>query len=74
MLGVPETHELKQTSFRQKGTMAQNEYWEFDELDENGQLVARIEHWECTNLKSLTTDAGFRKYAPNGQLIKEGEM
>ncbi|BAC94623.1 hypothetical protein [Vibrio vulnificus YJ016] len=72
-LGIPDSHELKQTSFRQKGTMAQNEYWEYDELDENGQLVARIERWDCTSLNSLTTDAGFRKYSLDGKLIAEGK-
>ncbi|EOW9111037.1 hypothetical protein [Vibrio cholerae] len=68
-LGIPDSHELKQTSFRQKGTMAQNEYWEYEQLDENGQLVARIE----TSLNSLTTDAGFRKYSLDGKLIAEGK-
>ncbi|ELV8694230.1 hypothetical protein ACOW3S_001781 [Vibrio fluvialis] len=70
-LGVPVNHELKQTSFRQKGTMAQNEYWEYDQLDEKGNLVARIERWECTNLSSLSTDAGYIKYSPTGEKIEE---
>ncbi|EPI5813045.1 hypothetical protein ACS8GI_004318 [Vibrio vulnificus] len=70
-LGVPSQHELKQTKFRQKGTMAQNEYWEYDQIDEQGNLVARIERWECTSLSSLTTDAGYIKRTPTGEVIEE---
>jgi hypothetical protein len=70
-LGVPAGHELKQTNFRQKGTMAQNEYWEYDQIDEQSNLVARIKRWECTSLSLLSTDAGYTKHSPTGELIEE---
>ncbi len=70
-LGVPSGHELKKTNFRQKGTMAQNEYWKYDQIDEQGNLVARIERWECTSLNSFSTNAGYTKHSPTGELIEE---
>jgi hypothetical protein len=74
ILNVPNNHEIVQTSYRGKGTMAQNEYWEYDELNENGEKVGRIEYWHCTNLKSLTSDSGYKKYNTSGQLVKEKSL
>jgi len=68
---IPENHTVNQVKFKAKGTMAQNEYWTYEELDENGQKVSTIEYWECTSLNSLKTSSGYRKYNLENQLIEE---
>lgn len=68
---VPENYQIKQTRFKAKGTMAQNEYWEYDVFDENGKKVFTIEHWHCTSLSSLQSDTGYRKYDLQNKLVEE---
>jgi hypothetical protein len=36
---VPKNHTLRQVNLRQKGTLAQDDYWTHDELDENGAVA-----------------------------------
>ncbi|WP_345858299.1 hypothetical protein [Shewanella algae] len=71
MFGVPEENALEQVKYKAKGTMAQNEYWTYEERDPKGNLVSTIEHWDCTSLNNLKTDSGYRKYDPSGKLIEE---
>lgn len=68
---VPENYQIKQTRFKAKGTMAQNEYWEYDAFDENGKNFFTIEHWHCTSLSSLQSDTGYRKYDLQNKLVEE---
>lgn len=65
-------HELKQTNYREKGTMAQDEYWSYEETDSTGNKVATYEYWECTSLKPpFKTRKGYRKYDISGEQIEE---
>jgi hypothetical protein len=69
---IPEGHTLKETSFRRKGTLAQDEFWKHEEYDAAGNLVARYESWSCTSIKPpFRTQSGFRKYSPSGSLLLE---
>lgn len=67
---VPENHELKQLSYKAKGTMAQNEYWTYAELNEKGEQVSKIEHWETMG-NGLQIKSRFCKYDMSGKLIEE---
>jgi hypothetical protein len=42
---IPTSHTLKQISFKQKGTMAQEEYWEHEELNSNNKIIAKYKSW-----------------------------
>ena len=68
---IPKNHTLRQVDFRQKGTLAQDEYWVHEELNEKGKVVAKYESWHCTSIGTLKTNSGFKKYDVNGKLVKE---
>lgn len=68
---LPESYEVKQTKYKAKGTMAQNEYWNYDVFDESGAHVMTIEEWHCTKLNSLKSESGYRKYDMQGNLVEE---
>ncbi len=68
---IPKNHILRQVDFRQKGTLAQDEHWVHEELDEAGKVVAKYEIWHCTSVGTLKTNSGYKKYDENGKLIKE---
>jgi len=36
---TPKNHTLRQVNFRQKGTLAQNEYWKHEELNEKNSII-----------------------------------
>lgn len=59
--GIPEGHTLKQVKSSAKGSMAQDEEWEYEEYDTEGNLVGRYREWSYTNLKTLKTDSGWQK-------------
>ena len=66
---VPATHVLKQTKFRSKGTLGQNDKWEHEEYDADGGLVARYSSWHNTNLRTLNSTSGYEKHSPEGKLL-----
>jgi len=69
---IPTSHTLKQISFKQKGTMDQDEYWEHEELNSNNEIIAKYKSWSCTSIKPpFTTKSGFQKYDINNNLIEE---
>lgn len=67
---VPSNHTLRRVDFKQKGTFAQNESWVHEEVDENGNLVARYESWHCTSIGTSKTNSGFKKYDAGGKLLE----
>lgn len=71
---IPEDHTLKQMSFRQKGSLAQDEFWEHEQFDSNGMVVAKYSSWHCTDAYGGgKTRAGYKKYSPDGVLIEESD-
>jgi len=71
LYGIHSNHTLKEITSRQRGTMAQNESWVHEEMDESGNLVARYESWHNTPLNlSQSTDSGYRKYDAQGMLVE----
>ena len=65
----PRKHLLVNTSYEEKGSMAHGEYWTYEERDEEGRLISKIEY--RISLGSLTAQNGYRKYDPAGKLIVE---
>lgn len=71
---IPIGHKLQQLSFRQKGTLAQDEYWEHKELDAEGNMVAKYESWHCTSIKPpFLTTSGFIKYNTNNMEVSRSD-
>lgn len=70
---VPKNHTLRQVNLRQKGALAQDDYWTHDELDENGAVVAKYESWHCTSIGTLKTNSGFKKFDAKGTLLEESD-
>ena len=68
---VPKNHKVQQTSYKTKGTLGQNEDWEYDILDGNGLKVFTVKEWSYTNLKPLKPYAGFKKYDSEGRVVEE---
>ena len=66
---VPENYEVIQTGFKVKGSLAQNEYWDYEILNTKGVKIFTIESWDCTNFKK--SNIGFRKYDLQGKLIED---
>lgn len=59
---IPNRHKLKQISFEQKGSLAQNEYWVHEEIDENNKVIAKYESWHCVDpYKADRTSCGYKK-------------
>jgi len=65
LLGVPPAHALKLTRLKRRS--AGVEYLDFDEHDDQGNLVARHHWWD----RPLQNESGWRKTAPDGTLPKE---
>jgi len=59
--GIPSSHRMKLTSQGTKGFMGNEDYWRFDQLDENGNVVAKWEELDHTAVKGLKQTRTFRK-------------
>ena len=69
---IPTSHTLRQISFKQKGTMAQDEYWKHEELNSNNEIIAKYNSWHCTSIKPpFKSKSGFSKLDINNNLIEE---
>jgi hypothetical protein len=71
MFEISENHLLVNTSYEEEGSMAHGEYWTYEERDEEGLLISKIEYWDCGSPDSLTAKNGYRKLDPTGKLIVE---
>ena len=71
MFEIPENHLLVNTSYEEKGSIALGESWNYEERDEEGCLISKIEYWDCVSPGSLTAENGYRKVDPTGKLIVE---
>ena len=68
---VPKNYRVEQISYKAKGTLGQNEDWEYDIFDESGVKVFTGKQWSYTNLNPSKTDAGFEKYDLKGRVVEE---
>ncbi|HEX2859222.1 MAG TPA: hypothetical protein VHP58_03380 [Alphaproteobacteria bacterium] len=61
-LGVPANHTLVQTDWSAKQRKGRDiDYWSYDELDENGVVVARYSVTEDMNIHNQKTDFSFTR-------------
>jgi hypothetical protein len=70
---VPVHHQLNLVRSRARGGLSRAEYWEHEELDPTGKLVARYESFHEI-AGGGSGHSGWRKYAPDGQLLEAREL
>jgi hypothetical protein len=70
---VPANHSLNLVRSRARGGLFRGEYWEHEEIDTTGKLVARYESFHESG-GGGAAHSGWRKYAPDGVLIEAREL
>jgi hypothetical protein len=71
LLKIPETHRLVPVRSRSRGGTDSAVYWEFEEYDQTGRLVARYETFDERSAGSR--HKGCRKFDGEGHLISGDE-
>jgi hypothetical protein len=69
---IPSTHSLLVVRSRSRGGFQGGVYWEHEEYDAKGALIARYESFSESDHAGVRR-SGWRKYDPMGGLIEEGE-
>lgn len=72
VFGTPREHTLKETYFKSSAG-GSRDYWKHEEYDEQGILVARYESWMNLTINGLSTDAGWKKISPTGEIVAIGD-
>ena len=71
---IPATHRLVAVRSRSRAGMMAGTFWNHEEYDTLGRLVARYESFDETGPHSGGHRSGWRKYDVFGRLIAEGEL
>jgi hypothetical protein len=69
---VPVSHSLTLVRSRARGGLFRGEYWEHEEVDPTGKLVARYESFHELS-GGGAAHSGWRKYGPDGALLEQRE-
>jgi hypothetical protein len=70
---VPVQHELVPVRSRSCGGKISRTFWEHEEYDASGRLVARYESFEESGASGQTA-SGWRKYDPDRRLVAAGQL
>ena len=71
---IPPMHRLVAVRSRSRAGILAGTFWDHEEYDALGRLVARYESFEETNPRSNDRRSGWRKYDVVGRLVAEGEL
>ena len=71
---VPAAHRLVQVRSRSRAGIVTGTFWDHEEYDELGRLIARYESFDEASPRHETRRAGWRKYDLIGRLVAEGEL
>ena len=71
---IPPAHRLIAVRSRSRAGIMAGTFWEHEEYDALGRLVARYESSEETTPHSNARRSGWRKYDVVGRLVAEGEL
>jgi hypothetical protein len=69
---IPANHYLRVVRSRSRGGLLSGVYWEHEEYDPNGALIARYQSFSESR-DGKVCQSGWRKYDLVGRLIEEGE-
>ena len=70
---VPPQHRLVQVRSRSRGGLVGGTYWDHEEYDSGGRLIARFESFTEVGPDGRR-ESGWRKYDPLGQLAGRGPL
>lgn len=71
---IPPAHRLIVVRSRGRAGIVAGTFWDHEEYDAMGRLVARYESFEETNPHGDARRTGWRKYNVVGRLVAEGEL
>ena len=71
---VPPTHRLVAVRSRSRAGIVAGTFWDHEEYDAGGRLVARYESFEEHDPRGGAQRSGWRKYDIVGRLVAEGEL
>jgi hypothetical protein len=74
VLRIPATHRLVAVRSRSRAGILAGTFWDHEEYDAGGRLIARYESFEETNACGEYRRSGWRKYDLFGRLVAEGEL
>jgi hypothetical protein len=73
LLEIPQHHRLVQVRSRSRGGLMRGTFWEHEEYDPSGVLIARFSSFEETDPTGCTV-RGCKKYDAAGQLVDSAEF
>lgn len=73
LLVIPQHHRLVQVQSRSRGGLMSGTFWEHEEYDPSGALIARFSSFEETGPTGCTV-RGWKKYDAAGQLVDSAEF
>ena len=71
---IPPTHRLIAVRSRSRAGIVGGTFWDHEEYDALGRLVARYESFEEQDPRGVHRRSGWRKYDILGRLAAEGEL
>ena len=74
VFGVPPTHRLLAVRSRSRAGIVAGTFWDHEEYDGLGRLVARYQSFDERDPQSGMRRSGWRKYDLLGRLVAEGDL
>jgi hypothetical protein len=74
IFGVPADHRLEQVRSRSRGGVLGGTFWDHQEYDADGRLVARYESYREVEADSGASRSGWVKYDADGWAVDEGRV
>src|SRR5215211_5302104 len=74
IFGVAADHRLDQVRSRSRGGAVHGTFWNHEEYDADGRLVARYESFQEVDSAAGTSRSGWVKYDADGWVVDEGRI
>jgi hypothetical protein len=74
IFGVAADHRLDQVRSRSRAGLVRGTFWEHEEHDPQGRLVARYESFEEVDAETGAVRSGWVKYDADGWIVDEGRI
>jgi hypothetical protein len=71
---IPSVNRLVAVRSRSRAGFLKGTFWDHEEYDSLGRLIARYESYEEVNPRSNHRRSGWRKYDIIGRLVAEGDL
>ena len=74
ILRIPPAHRLLAVRSRSRAGIVRGTFWDHEEYDDKGLLVARYESFAEIGPRSNERRSGWKKYDLFGRLVAEGDL